>query len=231
LQHVLGTAPFRELELRSDPRALIPRPETEVLVGEILSWTKEPQNRFTSDQSQKGETSFGNKALTALDLGTGTGAISLSLLKEGPFGRVVGTDITGEALAVARENAIDVGLSEALELREGDLFDPVEPGERFHVVVSNPPYIPEGDRSGLAPEVRDWEPPSALFAGPEGLDVLLPLIRGVPEVLVPGGLLALEVGAGQASRVARAVEDTGAFREIRIRPDLAGRERVILGVA
>jgi len=231
LQHVLGTAPFRELDLRSDSRALIPRPETEVLVGEILTWAVGAQKRYSSGPPPESDTAPDPKTLTALDIGTGTGAISLSLLKEGPFRQVVGTDLSGKALDVARENAMDSGLSESLELREGHLFDPVRAGERFHVVASNPPYVPEGDRDGLSPEVRDWEPPSALFAGPEGLDVLLPLIRGVPDALVPGGLLALEVGDGQATRVARAVEETGAFSEIRIRPDLAGRERVVLGVA
>jgi len=173
----------------------------------------------------------GQGPLSALDMGIGTGAISLSLLQEGPFKRVVGTDSSPDALALAQINAERNGLSGALELRQGALFEPIGEGERFHVLVSNPPYIPDGDRAGLAPEVRDWEPPSALFAGPEGLDVLIPLVNGAPDVLLPGGLLALEVGLGQAGRVARALEETGGFREIRIRPDLAGRERVVLGVA
>jgi release factor glutamine methyltransferase len=231
LQHVLGTAPFRELDLLSDSRALIPRPETEVLVEEVLAWSREGQSDL-SPSTEEGEKSAGGpKPFLALDIGTGTGAISLSLLKEGPFEKVVGTDISPQALEVARANAERTGLSRALELREGALFDPIRKGERFHVLVSNPPYIPDGDRSGLAPEVRDWEPAMALFAGPEGLDVLLPLVEGALDYLLPGGLLALEVGFGQAGRVARAVEETGGFREIRIRPDLAGRERVVLGVA
>jgi release factor glutamine methyltransferase len=215
LQHIMGLAPFRELELVSDARALIPRPETEVLVQEVLQWAKEgPQG-----------------PLSALDLGTGTGAIALSLAKEGPFDMVVATDSSPQALSLAQENARRLGLEERVEFREGALFEPLTQGERFHVLVSNPPYIPEGDREALAPEVRDWDPPSALFAGPDGMDVVLPLIGGAAQFLLPGGLLALEVGDGQAGRVARGVEETQAFREIRIRPDLAGRERVVLGVA
>lgn len=231
LQHVLGTAPFRGLDLVCDSRALIPRPETEVLVEEVLAWTREAWPDLSSPGAAGGEVTGRPGPLLALDIGTGSGAISVSLLKEGPFGKVVGTDTSPSALSVARENAERSGVSGALELRAGSLFDPIREGERFHVLVSNPPYVPEGDRPALAPEVRDWEPGMALFAGPEGLDVLLPLVEGALDYLLPGGLLALEVGCGQAGRVARAVEETGGFREIRIRPDLAGRERVVLGVA
>lgn len=231
LQHVLGTAPFRGLDLVCDSRALIPRPETEVLVEEVLAWTREAWPDLSSPAGGGGEVMGRPRPLLALDIGTGSGAISLALLVEGPFGKVVGTDTSPSALSVARENAERNGVSGALELRAGSLFDPIREGERFHVLVSNPPYVPEGDRPALAPEVRDWEPGMALFAGPEGLDVLLPLVEGALDYLLPGGLLALEVGCGQAGRVARAVEETGGFREIRIRPDLAGRERVVLGVA
>ena len=97
--------------------------------------------------------------------------------------------------------------------------------------MSNPPYVPEGDGPSLQEEVRGWEPPGALFAGPEGLDVILPLVEGAPSFLEPGGLLAVEVGEGQAAGVVQAMEQTRLLREIRIRPDLAGRERVVMGVA
>ena len=217
LQHLLGRTAFRELELQTDSRALIPRPETEVLVEEVLAWTRE-----------EGPSSRG--PLRGLDVGTGTGAIALSLLKEGSFATVVATDPSARALELARENAGASGLGGGLELREGSLYRPLEAGERFHVIVSNPPYIPEGERDQLQPEVRDWDPSEALFAGPQGLDVLLPLVEGAPDHLEAGGLLAVEVGLGQARRVARAMEEKGAFREIRIRPDLNGRERVVLGV-
>jgi release factor glutamine methyltransferase len=215
LQHIVGVAAFRELDLLADGRALIPRPETEVLVEEILLWAK----------------SGPEGPLSALDIGTGTGAIALSLAHEGPFERVVATDPAAEALELARENARRCGLEDRVEFREGALYGPLGPEERFHVLVSNPPYIPQGEREGLDPEVREWDPPTALFAGPEGMDVILPLVNGAADFLLPGGLLAMEVGDGQAGRVARALEETLAFREIRTRPDLAGKERVVLGVA
>ncbi len=228
LQYVLGSTAFRELELLCDPRALIPRPETEELVEAVLAWARDLS---WEPGTGGGEPEEGGGGLSALDIGTGSGAIALSLLKEGPFSRVVATDASTDALAVARVNGERCGLIQGLELREGSLFGPLEPGERFHVVVSNPPYVPDGDRPGLEPEVRDWEPTEALFAGPEGMDVLIPLVEGAIGVLLPGGLLALEVGDGQAGKVAGAMDGTGGFREIRIRPDLAGKERIVLGVA
>lgn len=214
LQYILGTTIFRELELRTDPRALIPRPETEILVGEVLS--------------RVGRSS---REMRGLDVGTGSGAIALSLLKEGPFCEMVATDVSPAALELAGENAVALGFGEVLDLRLGVLFDPVEPGELFDVVVTNPPYIPGPEESTLEPEVREWEPKEALFAGPEGLDVILPLVRAAPESLKPGGLFAMEIGDEQGPRVARAVEETGRFNDVSVLQDLAGRDRVVLGVA
>ncbi len=214
LQYILGKTPFRELDLRTDTRALIPRPETEVLVGEVLRWARGKEG-----------------PLSAADIGTGTGAIVLSLLKEGPFQNAVGTDPSHEALELAAENALDHGLEERVDFRIGFGLEPLGSGERFHVIVSNPPYIPEGDRSSLQPEIREWEPPGALFAGADGLAVLSPLVQGARGHLLPGGLLATEVGDGQAREVAEAMERDGGFCEVAVHTDLAGRERVVLGVA
>jgi len=214
LQYILGTTAFRELELRTDPRALIPRPETEVLVGEVLSRV-----------SEKGS------ELTGLDVGTGSGAIALSLLKEGSFKKMVATDVSPAALELARENAEALGFGEFLDLRQGMLLDPVEAGECFDVLVSNPPYVPGSEEGSLQTEVRDWEPKDALFAGPEGLDVILPLVQVAPGSLRPGGLFATEIGEGQGARVAQVLEETGRFSEVSVLPDLAGRDRIVLGVA
>ena len=231
LQYVLGRTAFRELDLRTDSRALIPRPETEILVGEVLAWTEGKTGGGPAVDGRDESPGAWGGPLWALDVGTGTGAIALSLLKEGPFHRVVGTDPSPGALELARENARETGLDEGLELREGALFAPLEEGERFHVIVSNPPYVAEGDRAGLQPEILHWEPSRALFAGADGLEVLDPLVRRAPAHLAPGGLLALEVGEGQASRVASLMETTGAYEEVLLRPDLTGRLRVVLGVA
>jgi release factor glutamine methyltransferase len=212
LQYILGHQPFRDLELRVDRRVLIPRPETEVLVDEVLRWAR------AGDR----------EGLEALDLGTGSGAIALSLAAEGPFERVVGTDVSPEALQVADLNRVASGLEHAVELRSGRDFDAVRPGERFDVVVSNPPYVAEREREELEPEVLDWEPGTALFAGPDGLDVVRRIVAGAPARLRQGGLLALEVGAAQARVVEGLLEGAGGWQEVTVRADLAGRERIVL---
>jgi release factor glutamine methyltransferase len=214
LQYVLGKTTFRELELWTDSRALIPRPETEMLVEEVLNWAR-----------------TGESGLTVLDVGTGTGAIVLSLLKEGPFVKGVASDSSSQALDLARENAQELGMAGSVEFRGGAGFEAVGDGERFNVIVSNPPYIPSGDRDSLQEEITGWEPADALFAGPEGLDVLLPLARNGASYLYSRGLLALEVGENQASIVAEAMKQTRAFQDISVKPDLSGRDRMVLGVA
>lgn len=222
LQYVVGQAVFRELELATDRRALIPRPETEVLVGEVLSWV-------AHTSPPEGQANDGRRTLQAVDVGTGSGAIALSLLTEGHFSRVVAIDSSNEALSLARENGSALGVLDRLELRNGKGLGPLGPGERFDVIVSNPPYVPEGEKETLAPEIRNWEPLEALLAGPEGLDVVRPILSDAPEHLVQGGLLAVEVGPDQASRLRREMEEGGSFRDVRVVPDLAGRDRVVMG--
>jgi release factor glutamine methyltransferase len=209
LQYIDGTAAFRDLVLRVDPRVLIPRPETEVLVQHVLDWAA------------------GHTALAAVDVGTGSGAIALALATEGPFARVVATDAQAPALAAARENHHFAAPQAPVEFRLGDLLQPVR-GETFDVVVSNPPYIGDEEAEGLDPEVREHEPASALFAGTGGMEVIRRLVPQAAEVLRPGGLLALEMGAAQGPAVCAAIEQTNAFGAPRVRPDLAGRDRIVL---
>jgi release factor glutamine methyltransferase len=209
LQYIDGRAAFRDLWLAVDPRVLIPRPETEVLVQAVLDRTR------------------GRDALSALDVGTGSGAIALALATEGPFARVVATDVSPGALEVAEANRASAAPDAPVELREGSLFAPVA-GERFDVVVSNPPYVGAEERGTLDAEVRDWEPAGALFAGVGGLDVVAPLVAGAPAHLNAGGVLALEMGAAQADAVCALVRATGAFAEPTVLPDLAGRDRIVL---
>ena len=208
LQYIIGRTGFRELELKTDPRVLIPRPETEVLVQEVLDWAS-------------------TGAESVWDMGTGAGAVALSLAAEGTWTRLVATDVSPEALSVAADNAERYDLGGHVEFREGSLFEPLEEGERFDVIVSNPPYIAESEKGELQPEVRDWEPPEALFAGEDGLDVIRQLVAGAPNHLVSGGLLALECGLGQAEGIAADVQATGAFGAVRIRADLTGRPRFV----
>lgn len=209
LQYILGHTQFRELEVKTDGRGLIPRPETELLVQEVLDWA------------------LGRAGLSALDLGTGSGVIALSLAREGTFECVVATDLSGDALALATLNAEANGIS-AVDFREGDLFLPLREGECFDVIVSNPPYVEEGARVGLQPEVRDWEPQVALFAGEEGLDVIDSITRQAGRWLKPGGLLALEVGSHQTEGVRERLVSSGEFSEAKIRRDLSGRPRYVI---
>lgn len=209
LQYIEGRAAFRGLSLRVDRRVLIPRPETEELVDVVLAW------------------SSGRSALTALDLGTGSGALALSLAVEGPFERVVAVDISLAALNVAEENAREAACGARVEFRAGALFEPLSPEERFDVIVSNPPYVAAGDVALLAIEIRDWEPPAALLAGPTGLEVLEPIVDGAASFLRPGGLLALEVGAGQAGAVSDRLRRTRGFVRVSVHRDAAGLERIV----
>ena len=211
LQYILGRAAFRELDLEVDERVLIPRPETEILLDEVLEWAAD----------HVGEQARG------LDLGTGSGAIALSLVLEGPFELVVATDTSEAALEIARRNADAAGLSEKVEFRLGSYFDPIAEGEVFDLVVSNPPYVAEGEAPSLEPEVREWEPGDALFAGPDGLAALSAIVAGAGRYLRPGGLLALEVGVGQARPVVAMLEDRGEYVDVRVRRDLADRERIV----
>lgn len=210
LQYITGEAHFRELVLRVDGRVLVPRPETEVLVGAVLQWA--------------GERRPGG---AVLDLGTGSGAILISLLVEGRFGCGVGTDVSADALAVARENAARASVVDRVELRQGSVWEPIGDGERFDVIVSNPPYVADTEREALMPEVRDYEPSFALFAGADGLSVVREIVRGAAERLAPGGLLGLEVGPGQAAAVMELAGRHG-LAGARVVEDLAGRERVVL---
>ena len=209
LQYVTGRAAFRDLELAVDTRVLIPRPETEVLVDVVLDWAR------------------GRSRLEALEVGTGSGCIALALLAEGPFHRVVATDVSEGALAVAAANAEAAGLADRFELRSGSLWEPLSLDERFDLVVSNPPYVANAEAAELEAEVRDWEPPGALFAGPRGLEVLEGVVFGAGERLRPAGLLALEVGLGQAQSVAASIRAVGGFAIPRVHRDLAGRPRIV----
>lgn len=208
LQHVIGRTAFRYLELKTDARALVPRPETELLVQLVLDWSR------------------GRGALTAIDVGTGSGCIALALASEGPFERVWGIDISTDALALARENAELHDPDGRVVWREGHGLRDV-PDARVDVVVSNPPYIARGEAPGLEPEVREFEPEMALYAGDDGREMLHELIRSAPAALVPGGLLALEVGLGQARSIRDTLMAHGGWDDPTVHEDYTGRERFL----
>lgn len=213
LAYAVGHAPFRELELDVDARVLIPRPETEVVVGEAL--------RLTADRAGG----------IAVDVGTGSGAIALSLATEGRFDRVVATDLSQDALDVAAANARRV-LTEGhapVEFRLGSDLAPLE-GLRARVIVANPPYIAYEEAPLLPRSVRDWEPPMALFASLEGMARYESLIGGAQAVLEPGGWLVLELDANRAGRTA-ALAETRGYQQVQVLQDYSGRDRVLVARA
>lgn len=208
--YAVGRAPFRHLTLDVDERVLIPRPETEQLVEEVLRATA------------------GCTGIVA-DVGTGSGAIALSLASEGRFARVIATDVSLDALAVARGNADRMrgALRSEMDFRHGSLLAPLT-GERLDVLVSNPPYVAHSEAAELPPMVRDWEPPVALFSGSDGMAATAALVRGAAGVLQPGALLALEVDCRRAAIAAELLAVRACFEDVAVRLDLAGRERFVL---
>jgi release factor glutamine methyltransferase len=203
LQYVLGEWGFRHLTLTVDRRALIPRPETEILVERALALVA------------------GLDRPRVLDVGTGSGAIALAIADEHPGAVVTGLDSSTDALALAAANVARTGL--AVELAGHDLFEGL-PGGPWDLIVSNPPYVEAADLPGLEPEVRDWEPHGALSAD----GAVEAVARGAVAVLGRGGALALEVGAGQTGDTAALLEELG-FAEVRVTRDLAGHDRVVEG--
>lgn len=212
LQYVLGRWGFRRLDLLVDRRVLIPRPETELLVEAVLDLVRAtPAPR------------------TIADLGTGSGAIGLALADELPLdGTTVWiTDRDDDALAVARANLAGLGrAARNVRAAAGDWFEALPDDVRFDAIVSNPPYVADGSLL-LDDAVAAWEPPVALFAGADGLDAYRAIVPSAIERLVPGGLLALEIGTDQGDAVRDMCSATG-FTDIEVRPDLAGHDRIVI---
>lgn len=221
VQYITGVAGFRGLELAVDRRSLVPRPETEVLVGEMLGWARAEAGR--------GRAPAGGWRIA--DLGTGSGAIALAIEAElADVAAVVGIDRSAAALSLARENAARVG-ADRVAWVASDLFEAIAPGARFHAIVANPPYVAEGDAASLPREVAEWEPGSALFAGPRGEEVLDRIVDSAPDRLEPGGLLALEFGAGQARAVRERIASRTGLEFLATFRDHAGIERGALAIA
>jgi release factor glutamine methyltransferase len=209
--YLLGTREFYGRPFRVDRRVLIPRPDTETLVEAALARTRHV-----------------SLCARVLDLCTGSGCVAISLARERPTTRVLGVDLSEDALAVARENALRLGAVNAGFLRS-DLYEALPPGARFELITANPPYIPDAEIAALQPDIRDYEPRVALSGGPDGLDVIRRIVAGAPRWLAPGGVLAIEVGAGQADGAAALFERAG-LRDVARARDLGGHERVISGM-
>lgn len=214
VQYITGRAAFRSLDLGVGPGVLVPRPETEQLVEAVLAVLREELHRWPAPR--------------ILDLGTGSGAIALALAREWPTASVLATDASERALATARGNAEALGLAARIDFRRGDWFDPIGGDDRFEVIVSNPPYIATGEAESLPADVRDHEPPEALYSGETGLEDLRAIVDESPRHLVAGGLLALELAEMRAREVAAWLDGAHDWRGVDLRDDFAGRPRILL---
>lgn len=208
IAYILGSREFYGRVFAVDARVLVPRPDTETLVDTALERTR-PRSM----------------SLRALDLCTGSGCVAISIARERPTSRVHATDVSPDALVVARQNALRLGAYN-VSFREGDLYEAVLPGQRFDLIVANPPYVRTDEVPKLMLDVRDFEPRVALDGGADGLALVRRIARGAPAVLEVGGTLALEVGAGEAPEAAQILAASG-FTRVAISRDYARIERVV----
>ncbi len=208
LQHILGETDFFDLKLKTDRRGLIPRPETELLLELVTQSVAAAPARI-------------------LDLGTGTGAIALALAKFWPEAEVVAVDRSADALALAAENAVKLGLTARVRFVASDWFAALAGEPPFGLIVSNPPYLTAAEVAEAEPEVRDHDPRAALVAGRDGREDLETIIRAAPAFLSPGGLLALETGIAQHAELTAFAAPFG-YSSIESKRDLTDRERFLL---
>jgi release factor glutamine methyltransferase len=219
LQHITGSAPFAAWEMAVNRHVLVPRPETELLAEagwqflSTLGQSPQPTPGERLDEvsgSRRKEAhsvpaarcqSLLTSGATALDFGTGSGCIAIALAAKCPTAHVTAVDISAEALAVAKQNAERNGVAGRIEFVPSDGFAALPPGSRFHLIISNPPYIPSAEIATLPPEVRDFDPRGALDGGADGLDFYRRLASEAPGWLAPGGKLMVEFGDGQAPAV------------------------------
>lgn len=216
VQYIVGRESFYGREFLVNREVLIPRPETEELVEEVLLQVR---SYFGGGQNLK-----------AVDIGTGSGAIAITLALEHPEFEMTAVDIAEESLIVARENAVRLGAK--VRFMQGDLMgDMIAFGEKFDVIVSNPPYIPDVEVLGLDPVVKDHEPMRALSGGEDGYDFYRRLMEEIPQVIADKGVVAFEVGHDQARTVAKMLEVTfGEAVRTLIRKDISGKERIVIGL-
>ncbi len=210
--YLIGKTEFYSLEFEVTPDCLIPRPETELLAQRAIEFLRQR----SGPQS-------------VCDLGTGCGILAVTIAQSVPDAKVVATDLSETALAVAAHNVEKHQLQDRIELRHGDLFEPLVPKlDQFDLLVSNPPYVSAAEYETLDKNVKDYEPRVALYAGADGLDVYRRISEKTDQFLKPDGLLLLEIGSTQGDAVKKLLERTNLFSTIEIQKDLSGRDRVVL---
>ncbi|MTI46884.1 MAG: peptide chain release factor N(5)-glutamine methyltransferase [Firmicutes bacterium] len=218
LQYILGDQEFMGLNFKVGEGVLVPRPDTETLVEWIIEVVKSKEK-------------FNKNTINILDIGTGSGAITLSLAYYLENARIYSVDISEKAHKIAKVNTKKLGLESRVTLLKGNLFEPIKELNKdikFDIIVSNPPYIPSDDIDTLQKEVSKYEPRLALDGGADGLDFYRKIILGSPEYLKNKGVLGFEIGYNQGSDLKRLLEEIEGFNNIRIRKDLAGKERAVI---
>jgi release factor glutamine methyltransferase len=218
IAYITGMREFYSISFAVEPSVLIPRPETEHLVEYVLQHV----------EANAGRT--GEGALRILEIGTGSGNLCITLATHLPRARIVSLDVSFSAIAVAMKNLRGhPDCSERIRLIQGDLFKGLQPERaRFHLIVSNPPYVPAESWDDLAPEVREYEPRVALDGGLGGTETLHRILRDATRFLLPDGAIVLEIGEDQAEAMADAAEETGHYRQWRVLEDYAGKPRVFV---
>lgn len=224
-RYLVGTCEFLSLAFKVTPDCLIPRPETEMLVEEVLRRT-----RAAPAPLLEGGGAEPAGPLTAIDLCTGCGCVAVSLAVRLPDCRVTATDISPAALALARANAEAHGVGTRVAFLEGDLYDALDAAdaEPADFLLANPPYVAEREWDGLAREIREHEPRDALVAGPAGTEVIERILKGARAYLKPGATLLVEIGAGQGARAAEMASTVRGLIDVRVRKDYAGLDRILV---
>lgn len=208
VSYILGTREFWGLDFEVGPAVLIPRPETELIVEETLALIGR------------------NGSPRIIDVGTGSGCIAIVLAREIPGARITATDVSVEALTVARRNAMRHGVADRVTFIETSFLEGIESGA--DAIVSNPPYVPSVSVRGVTPEVREYEPRVAVFSGEDGLDGVRSVLNGAASKLAPGGWLIMEFGCGQDDSVTALVESTAGLRLVKVRHDLQDIPRTVI---
>lgn len=214
VDYLVGQAPFFSMMLKVTPDVLIPRPSTETIVEHVI-------------QHARRTPGFASPVIA--DVGTGSGCIAIALAKNLDDARVIATDISAAALAIARENAATHGVADRIDFREGDLLEPLcAGGQRFHFVISNPPYIPDDEWEKVAPNVKEHEPTSALRGGMDGMDFIRPLLQGAAPLMADPGQLLIEIAASRSKQVLALAKETEGLTNAAILADHEALPRVLV---
>ena len=224
-RYLTGGCEFMSLAMKVTPACLIPRPETERLVEEVLRLAGVPRRQPGADPAAQVPA-----PVSVIDLCTGCGCIAVSLAVYLPQGRVTATDLSAEALEVAGINAEAHGVADRMTLLHGDLYEPLDAADAqpADFLVANPPYVTEADWAGLAPEIREHEPRAALVSGPAGTEIVERILKGAPAYLRPGGTLLVEIGSEQGGVVAGQAAAVRGLADVQVIKDYAGLDRILM---